>query len=197
MFFPHSPPTQARPRCSTGHSLAGHSPSPAALSAMEHLVAYAVRKGHLSPIYIQPFLVKGENCLVPLQKASPKKGKTFNLLGLPLDSPLLISNGHWGQPFPSGFHWIPTDKQLVTQLSETLLQSNLEKGSPGHHVAPQISGVLGPWHRAWCDICAHSFNNIFIPSTIQQFFTELVTEDAPSNKTHRSSFSFMKFQTRG
>ncbi|XP_053772045.1 peptidoglycan recognition protein 4 isoform X1 [Desmodus rotundus] len=51
----------------------GHSPSPAALSAMEHLVAYAVRKGHLSPIYIQPFLVKGENCLVPLQKASPKK----------------------------------------------------------------------------------------------------------------------------
>ena len=118
---------------STGHSLAGHSPSPAALSAMEHLVAYAVRKGHLSPIYIQPFLVKGENCLVPLQKASSKKGKTFNLLGLPLDSPPLISNGHWGRPFPSGFHWIPTDKQLVTQLSETLPQANLEKGSPGHH----------------------------------------------------------------
>ncbi|XP_036922944.1 peptidoglycan recognition protein 4 isoform X4 [Sturnira hondurensis] len=56
----------------------GHSPSPAALSAMENLVAYAVQKGHLSPMYVQPFLVKGENCLVPLQKESPKKERTCN-----------------------------------------------------------------------------------------------------------------------
>ncbi|XP_045726625.1 peptidoglycan recognition protein 4 [Mirounga angustirostris] len=51
----------------------GHSPSPAALSAMEGLISYAVQKGHLSSKYVQPLLVKGENCLLPLQKASPKK----------------------------------------------------------------------------------------------------------------------------
>ncbi|XP_004414933.1 PREDICTED: peptidoglycan recognition protein 4 [Odobenus rosmarus divergens] len=51
----------------------GHSPSPAALSAMEGLISYAVQKGHLSPNYVQPLLVKVENCLLPLQKASPKK----------------------------------------------------------------------------------------------------------------------------
>ncbi|KAF6293434.1 peptidoglycan recognition protein 4 [Rhinolophus ferrumequinum] len=51
----------------------GHSPSPAALSAMEGLISYAVQQGHLSPLYIQPLLVKGENCLAPLRTASPKK----------------------------------------------------------------------------------------------------------------------------
>ncbi|XP_012514372.1 PREDICTED: LOW QUALITY PROTEIN: peptidoglycan recognition protein 4 [Propithecus coquereli] len=51
----------------------GHSPSPAALSSMEGLISYAVQKGHLSSRYIQPLLVKGENCLAPRQKASPKK----------------------------------------------------------------------------------------------------------------------------
>ncbi|XP_037670255.1 peptidoglycan recognition protein 4 [Choloepus didactylus] len=51
----------------------GHSPSPAALSAMEGLISHAVRKGHLSPGFAQPLLVKGENCLVPPQKASLKK----------------------------------------------------------------------------------------------------------------------------
>ncbi|XP_046506235.1 peptidoglycan recognition protein 4-like isoform X1 [Equus quagga] len=51
----------------------GHSPSPAALSAMEGLISSAVRKGHLSSLYVQPLLVKGEDCLAPLQKASPKK----------------------------------------------------------------------------------------------------------------------------
>ncbi|KAK2506297.1 hypothetical protein MC885_015318 [Smutsia gigantea] len=40
---------------------------------MEGLISRAVQKGHLSPMYIQPLLVKGENCLAPLQKASPKK----------------------------------------------------------------------------------------------------------------------------
>ncbi|XP_002810211.2 peptidoglycan recognition protein 4 isoform X1 [Pongo abelii] len=51
----------------------GHSPSPAALSAMENLIAYAVQKGHLSSSYVQPLLVKGENCLAPPQKTSLKK----------------------------------------------------------------------------------------------------------------------------
>ncbi|ELW47342.1 Peptidoglycan recognition protein 4 [Tupaia chinensis] len=50
----------------------GHSPSPAALSAMEDLIFYAVQKGYLSPGYAQPLLVKGESCLAP-QKMSPKK----------------------------------------------------------------------------------------------------------------------------
>lgn len=81
VVLPHSPLTQARLRIPTGHSLVGHSPSPAALSAVEGLISYAVQQGHLSPLYIQPLLVKGENCLAPLQTASPKKGKTFNLTG--------------------------------------------------------------------------------------------------------------------
>uniref|UniRef100_A0A8C9A837 Peptidoglycan recognition protein 4 n=1 Tax=Prolemur simus TaxID=1328070 RepID=A0A8C9A837_PROSS len=51
----------------------GHSPRPAALSAMEGLISYAVQKGHLSSRYVQPLLVKAENCLVPRQKGSPKK----------------------------------------------------------------------------------------------------------------------------
>ncbi|XP_023443319.1 peptidoglycan recognition protein 4 [Dasypus novemcinctus] len=51
----------------------GHSPSPAALSAMQGLISHAVQKGHLSPRYEQPLLVKGENCLVPPQKGTPKK----------------------------------------------------------------------------------------------------------------------------
>ncbi|XP_013365426.1 PREDICTED: peptidoglycan recognition protein 4 isoform X2 [Chinchilla lanigera] len=51
----------------------GHSPSPAALSAMKGLISYAILKSHLSPRYIQPLFVEGENCLVPPQKASLKK----------------------------------------------------------------------------------------------------------------------------
>ncbi|XP_045402316.1 peptidoglycan recognition protein 4 isoform X2 [Lemur catta] len=51
----------------------GHSPRPVALSAMEGLISYAVQKGHLSSRYVQPLLVKAENCLVPRQKGSPKK----------------------------------------------------------------------------------------------------------------------------
>ncbi|XP_004693773.1 PREDICTED: peptidoglycan recognition protein 4 [Condylura cristata] len=51
----------------------GHSPSPAALSAMEGLIFHAMLKGHLSPMFVQPLLVKGENCLAPKQKARPKK----------------------------------------------------------------------------------------------------------------------------
>lgn len=85
-------------------SFSGHSPSPVALSAMEALISYAVQKGHLSSKYVQPLLVKGENCLLPLQKASPKKGKTFNPTGPPSRPthpayPLLISKYHWELPF--------------------------------------------------------------------------------------------------
>ncbi|KAM7246670.1 hypothetical protein CapIbe_002968 [Capra ibex] len=51
----------------------GHSPSPAALAAMEGLISSAVRKGHLSPLYVQPLLVKGESCLSSQQNASLKE----------------------------------------------------------------------------------------------------------------------------
>ncbi|XP_037062754.1 peptidoglycan recognition protein 4-like [Peromyscus leucopus] len=51
----------------------GHSPSPAALSAMKGLISYAVKKGHLSPTHIQPLLVESENCLVPPRKGRQKK----------------------------------------------------------------------------------------------------------------------------
>ncbi|XP_057580587.1 peptidoglycan recognition protein 4-like [Hippopotamus amphibius kiboko] len=55
----------------------GHSPSPAALAAMEALISSAVRKGHLSPLYVQPLLVKGESCLAPQQEASLKEACPF------------------------------------------------------------------------------------------------------------------------
>ncbi|XP_003511339.1 peptidoglycan recognition protein 4 [Cricetulus griseus] len=51
----------------------GHSPSPVALSALKGLISHAVKKGHLSPKYIQPLLVKSENCLVPPQKGRQKR----------------------------------------------------------------------------------------------------------------------------
>ncbi|XP_007975284.3 peptidoglycan recognition protein 4 isoform X1 [Chlorocebus sabaeus] len=63
----------------------GHSPSPAALSAMENLISYAVQKGRLSSNYVQPLLVKGENCLAPRQKASLKKA-----------CPSIVPRSAWG-----------------------------------------------------------------------------------------------------
>ncbi|XP_012864074.1 peptidoglycan recognition protein 4 isoform X1 [Echinops telfairi] len=51
----------------------GHSPNPTALSAMEGLISYAVQKTHLSPRYLQPLLVEGENCLVSPQQRGLKK----------------------------------------------------------------------------------------------------------------------------
>ncbi|KAL1772170.1 peptidoglycan recognition protein 4 isoform X1 [Sigmodon hispidus] len=51
----------------------GHSPSPVALSAMKGLISHAVKKGHLSPKYIQPLLVESENCLVPPKNERQKK----------------------------------------------------------------------------------------------------------------------------
>ncbi|XP_057580552.1 peptidoglycan recognition protein 3-like isoform X2 [Hippopotamus amphibius kiboko] len=51
----------------------GSSPSPAALSAAEDLILYAIKKGHLSPRYIQPLLLKEESCLVPQQPLTPRK----------------------------------------------------------------------------------------------------------------------------
>ncbi|XP_073904175.1 peptidoglycan recognition protein 3-like isoform X2 [Castor canadensis] len=51
----------------------GSSPSPAALSAAEGLIFYAIQKGHLSPRYIQPLLLKEETCLTPQYPMMPKK----------------------------------------------------------------------------------------------------------------------------
>ncbi|KAL0591116.1 Peptidoglycan recognition protein 3 [Plecturocebus cupreus] len=51
----------------------GSSPSPTAFSAAEGLIAYAIQKGHLSPRYIQPLLLKEEICLDPQQPVMPRK----------------------------------------------------------------------------------------------------------------------------
>ncbi|XP_032120843.1 peptidoglycan recognition protein 3 [Sapajus apella] len=51
----------------------GSSPSPAAFSAAEGLISYAIQKGHLSPRYIQPLLLKEEICLDPQQPVMPRK----------------------------------------------------------------------------------------------------------------------------
>ncbi|XP_004717758.1 peptidoglycan recognition protein 3 [Echinops telfairi] len=51
----------------------GSSPSPAALSAAGGLIAYAIQKGHLSPAYIQPLILKNDICLVPQQPEVPRK----------------------------------------------------------------------------------------------------------------------------
>ncbi|XP_036129456.1 peptidoglycan recognition protein 3-like [Molossus molossus] len=51
----------------------GSSPSQAALSAAEDLIFYAIRKGHLSPRYIQPLLLKEEVCLTHQQPGMPRK----------------------------------------------------------------------------------------------------------------------------
>ncbi|XP_028010032.2 peptidoglycan recognition protein 3 isoform X1 [Eptesicus fuscus] len=51
----------------------GSSPSPAALSAAEDLIFYAIRKGHLSPWYFQPLLLKEEMCLAYQQPAMPRR----------------------------------------------------------------------------------------------------------------------------
>ncbi|XP_030679182.1 peptidoglycan recognition protein 3 [Nomascus leucogenys] len=51
----------------------GSSPSPAALSAAEGLISYAIQKGHLSPRYIQPLLLKEETCLDPQHPVMPRK----------------------------------------------------------------------------------------------------------------------------
>ncbi|XP_016075608.1 PREDICTED: peptidoglycan recognition protein 3-like [Miniopterus natalensis] len=58
----------------------GSSPSPAALSAAEDLIFYAIRKGHLSPRYIQPLLLKGEACLPHQQPMMPRKAACPNII---------------------------------------------------------------------------------------------------------------------
>ncbi|XP_021520245.1 peptidoglycan recognition protein 4 isoform X1 [Meriones unguiculatus] len=50
----------------------GRSPSPVALSAMKGLISHAVKKGYLSSKYIQPLLVKTEDCLAPAQMGGQK-----------------------------------------------------------------------------------------------------------------------------
>nr|XP_045371992.1 peptidoglycan recognition protein 3 [Camelus bactrianus] len=62
----------------------GSSPSPAALSAAEDLVFYAIKKGQLSPRYIQPLLLKEESCLVPQQPVMPRK-----------DCPNIVTRSAW------------------------------------------------------------------------------------------------------
>lgn len=59
------------------HPLPGDSPSPAALSAAEDLIFYAIRKGHLSPRYIQPLLLEEEVCPAHEQPV-PRKGKVLS-----------------------------------------------------------------------------------------------------------------------
>lgn len=61
------------------YSHEGSSPSPAALSATEDLIFFAILNGYLSPKYIQPFLLKEETCLVPQHSEIPKKGQILNL----------------------------------------------------------------------------------------------------------------------
>ncbi|XP_075396861.1 peptidoglycan recognition protein 3 [Tenrec ecaudatus] len=51
----------------------GSSPSPVALSAAGGLISYAIQKGHLSPTYIQPLILKNEVCMVPQQPEVPGK----------------------------------------------------------------------------------------------------------------------------
>lgn len=61
------------------YPLLGSSLSPAALSAAEDLISYAIQKGHLSPRYIQLLILNEEVCLVPQKPVMPRKGKTLNL----------------------------------------------------------------------------------------------------------------------
>ncbi|XP_019482845.1 PREDICTED: peptidoglycan recognition protein 3-like [Hipposideros armiger] len=62
----------------------GSSPSPAALSAAEDLIFYAIRKGRLSPRYIQPLLLKEEVCLSPQQPVMPRTA-----------CPIIITRSTW------------------------------------------------------------------------------------------------------
>ena len=41
-----------------------------------------------------------------------------------------------------------SDRQLVTQFSETLGLANLERDPPGHLLAPQIPRMIEAWHSA-------------------------------------------------
>ncbi|XP_042637938.1 peptidoglycan recognition protein 3 [Orycteropus afer afer] len=67
-----------------GHNM-GNSPSPAALTAAEGLISYAVQKGHLSPRYIQPLILKNEICLVSQHPVMPGKA-----------CPNIITRSAWG-----------------------------------------------------------------------------------------------------
>ncbi|XP_028640786.1 peptidoglycan recognition protein 3-like [Grammomys surdaster] len=73
-------------------SKTGSSPSPAALSATEDLIIFAIQNGYLSPKYIQPLPLKEETCLVPQHSTTTKKGQTINLSYSALQHPYYI----WG-----------------------------------------------------------------------------------------------------
>ncbi|XP_060056952.1 peptidoglycan recognition protein 3 isoform X2 [Erinaceus europaeus] len=51
----------------------GSDPSPAALSAAEDLIFYAIQRGHLSPKYIQPLILNEEVCIAPHLSEMPRK----------------------------------------------------------------------------------------------------------------------------
>lgn len=160
---------------------------------MEGLIAYAVQQGHLSPLYIQPLLVKGENCLAPLRTASPKRGKTFNLTGhssslLPQSLPDATGSDVFSQAL-TGFLLIGP---LVTQLSETLGLANLGRDPPGHVSVPQVPRLSELRLYPHGDTCP------FIPSVIQQLFTGhlLLTDAGPVNKTCQSS-ALVNFSLEG
>lgn len=143
-------PTQARARCPTGHSLVGHSPSPAALSAMEGLITYAIWKGHLSPLYVQPLLVKAENCLAPVP-VSPRKGMPFSLTGRPSRlTPRSLPNAPGSDPFGQALTgFLPTiGRQLAGQPCEAVGLAHLERDPPGHLFIPQDPRIAEPWPYA-------------------------------------------------
>ncbi|XP_036611482.1 peptidoglycan recognition protein 3-like [Trichosurus vulpecula] len=67
-------------------SIAGSSPSTAALSAAEDLTSFAVSRGYLSFKYIQPLFVQSESCLASNRSAVSKKAKC----------PDIIPRSSWG-----------------------------------------------------------------------------------------------------
>ncbi|XP_053447748.1 peptidoglycan recognition protein 3 isoform X2 [Nycticebus coucang] len=68
----------------------GSSPSPVALSAVEGLISCAIQKGHLSPRYIQPLLLKEESCLDPQYPVMPRKAQTS--CNISMDCQSLVQN---------------------------------------------------------------------------------------------------------
>ena len=80
-----------------------------------------------------------------------------------------------------------SDRQLVTQLSETLGLANLARAPPGHLLVPRIPRDRG---MALCIIYrVHSFLHWLFMGHL------LVTEDVSRKQTHNSS-ALMKFQSR-
>ncbi|XP_053447745.1 peptidoglycan recognition protein 4 isoform X1 [Nycticebus coucang] len=128
----------------------GHSPSSAALSTMEGLISSAVQKGHLASRYIQPLLVKGENCLVPQQKESLKKASlwarmasfTKGWAGTPRDpAPLATTTLLWASP-----SWAPSQVYLLW-VEVSAMEKNQQLSHPaylGHQLEKENQTFLQP-----------------------------------------------------